>query len=48
VKSGLSLADYSAGLMAALGLMIALFNAQRTGRGCDVDTSLYDVALAML
>jgi crotonobetainyl-CoA:carnitine CoA-transferase CaiB-like acyl-CoA transferase len=48
VKSGLSLADYSAGLMAALGLMIALFNAQRTGEGCDVDTSLYDVALAML
>jgi crotonobetainyl-CoA:carnitine CoA-transferase CaiB-like acyl-CoA transferase len=48
VKSGLSLADYSAGLMAALGLMIALFNAQRTGHGSDVDTSLYDVALAML
>lgn len=48
VKSGLSLADYSAGLMAALGLMIALFNAQRTGLGCDIDTSLYDVALAML
>jgi crotonobetainyl-CoA:carnitine CoA-transferase CaiB-like acyl-CoA transferase len=48
VKSGLSLADYSAGLMAALGLMIALFNAQRTGYGSEVDTSLYDVALAML
>lgn len=48
VKSGLSLADYSAGLMAALGLMIALFDAQRTGRGRDVDTSLYDTALAML
>jgi crotonobetainyl-CoA:carnitine CoA-transferase CaiB-like acyl-CoA transferase len=48
VKSGLSLADYSAGLMAALGLMVALFDAQRTGRGRDVDTSLYDVALAML
>jgi crotonobetainyl-CoA:carnitine CoA-transferase CaiB-like acyl-CoA transferase len=48
VKSGLSLADYSAGLMAALGLMVGLFNAQRTGQGCEVDTSLYDVALAML
>ena len=48
VKSGLSVADYSAGVMAALGLMIALFNARRTGRGCDVDTSLYDVALGML
>lgn len=48
VKSGLSLADYAAGLTAALGLMIALFDAQRTGRGRDVDTSLYDVALALL
>jgi crotonobetainyl-CoA:carnitine CoA-transferase CaiB-like acyl-CoA transferase len=28
--------------------MIALFDAQRTGRGRDVDTSLYDVALALL
>lgn len=48
MKSGLSLADYAAGLAAALALMIALFDAQRTGRGRDVDTSLYDVALAML
>lgn len=48
VKSGLSLADYAAGLTAALGLMIALFNARRSGEGCDVDTSLQDVALAML
>jgi crotonobetainyl-CoA:carnitine CoA-transferase CaiB-like acyl-CoA transferase len=48
VKSGLSLADYAAGLTAALALMVALFDAQRTGRGRDVDTSLYDVALALL
>jgi len=48
VKSGLSLADYSAGLVAALALMIALFDVQRTQRGRDVDTSLYDVALGML
>jgi crotonobetainyl-CoA:carnitine CoA-transferase CaiB-like acyl-CoA transferase len=47
-KSGLSLADYSAGLVAALGLMIALFDAARTGRGRDVDTSLYDTAIALL
>jgi crotonobetainyl-CoA:carnitine CoA-transferase CaiB-like acyl-CoA transferase len=47
-KSGLSLADYATGLMAALSLMIALFDAQRTGRGRNVNTSLYDVALAML
>jgi crotonobetainyl-CoA:carnitine CoA-transferase CaiB-like acyl-CoA transferase len=48
MKSGLSLADYATGLMAALGLMVALFDAQRTGRGRNADTSLYDVALGML
>jgi crotonobetainyl-CoA:carnitine CoA-transferase CaiB-like acyl-CoA transferase len=46
MKSGLSLADYAGGAMAALGLMAAVFEAQRTGRGRDVDVSLYDVALA--
>jgi crotonobetainyl-CoA:carnitine CoA-transferase CaiB-like acyl-CoA transferase len=48
VKSGLSLVDYSAGLMAALGLMIGVFQAQRTGKGGNVDTSLYHAALALL
>jgi crotonobetainyl-CoA:carnitine CoA-transferase CaiB-like acyl-CoA transferase len=48
VKSGLSLVDYSAGLMAALALMIGVFQAQRTGRGGDADTNLYDAALALL
>jgi crotonobetainyl-CoA:carnitine CoA-transferase CaiB-like acyl-CoA transferase len=47
-KSGLSLADYIAGLTAALGLIVAVFDARRTGRGRDVDTNLYDSALAML
>ncbi len=47
-KSGLSLADYIAGLTAALGLMVGIFDARRTGRGRDVDTNLYDSALAML
>ncbi len=46
VKSGLSVADYSAGLMAAIGMLAAIMEAQRTGRGRDVDVSLYDVALA--
>ena len=47
-KSGLSLADYVAGLTAVLGLMVALFDARQTGMGRDVDTNLYDSALAML
>jgi crotonobetainyl-CoA:carnitine CoA-transferase CaiB-like acyl-CoA transferase len=45
-KSGLSLADYSAGVMAALALLAAVYDAHRSGRGRDVDVSLYDVALA--
>jgi crotonobetainyl-CoA:carnitine CoA-transferase CaiB-like acyl-CoA transferase len=47
-KSGLSLADYIGGLTAALGLVVALLDARRTGIGRDVDTNLYDSALAML
>src|SRR5437870_4034274 len=47
VKSGLSLADYAGGVMAALGLMAAVFDAQRTGEGRAVHVSLYDTALAM-
>lgn len=46
VKSGLSLADYAGGTMAALALLATVFDAQRTGRGRDVDVNLYDVALA--
>lgn len=48
IKSGLSLVDYAAGSTIAFGLIAAIFQAQRTGRGCDVDTSLFDVALSLL
>jgi crotonobetainyl-CoA:carnitine CoA-transferase CaiB-like acyl-CoA transferase len=48
VKSGLSLVDYAGGLIAALGIMVALHQARRTGRGANVDASLYDTALALL
>lgn len=48
VKSGLSLADYGAGLMAALALMIGIFDVARGGEGRDIDTSLYDAALALI
>jgi len=47
-KSGLSLADYAAGTMAMVGLLAAVLGARRTGRGCDVDVSLLDTALALL
>jgi crotonobetainyl-CoA:carnitine CoA-transferase CaiB-like acyl-CoA transferase len=47
-KSGLSLVDYIAGLISALGMLAAIIDARRTGRGRDVDTNLYDAALSML
>lgn len=47
-KSGLSLVDYIAGLTAVMGLLVAILDARRTGIGRDVDTNLYDSALAML
>jgi crotonobetainyl-CoA:carnitine CoA-transferase CaiB-like acyl-CoA transferase len=47
-KSGLSLADYICGLTAMVGLLAGLRAAERTGLGRDVDTNLYDSALAML
>jgi succinate---hydroxymethylglutarate CoA-transferase len=47
-KTGLSLVDLSAGTMAALGLMAAILRARSTGRGCDVDVSLFDTALSKL
>ena len=47
VKSGLSLADYAGGMMAALALVAGVFDARRSGRGRDIDVSLYNVALAL-
>ena len=47
-KSGLSMVDFSAGVVAMVGLLAGLLDAQRTGRGCDVDVSLLDSAISML
>lgn len=44
-RMGLSLVDYMTGVVMALGLVSGLLDAARTGRGGDIDTSLYDVAL---
>jgi succinate--hydroxymethylglutarate CoA-transferase len=44
-KFGLSMIDLAAGLTCALGLLAAVMKARATGRGCDLDTSLFDVAL---
>jgi crotonobetainyl-CoA:carnitine CoA-transferase CaiB-like acyl-CoA transferase len=47
-KSGLSLVDFTAGYVSALALVAGLWRARRDGRGCDCDTSLFEVALAQL
>lgn len=47
-KSGLSLADYTGGYVAAIALLAAIWRARRDGVGGDVDLSLFEVALAQL
>jgi crotonobetainyl-CoA:carnitine CoA-transferase CaiB-like acyl-CoA transferase len=46
VKAGVPVADFTAGLMSAYGVMVALFECQRSGRGQFVDISLLDSALS--
>jgi crotonobetainyl-CoA:carnitine CoA-transferase CaiB-like acyl-CoA transferase len=43
-----SIIDQTSGLTAAVGLLSAVIHARSTGEGCDVDTSLLDVALHQL
>jgi crotonobetainyl-CoA:carnitine CoA-transferase CaiB-like acyl-CoA transferase len=47
-KSGLSLVDYSAGLVAAIAVLAGVHAARRDGAGMDCDVSLFDTAMAML
>jgi itaconate CoA-transferase len=42
VKSGISVADISAGMYAFSSILTALINRQRTGEGCHVDISLME------
>src|SRR3954465_7324476 len=43
-----SMVDHTTGLTAMVGLLAALLNARTTGKGCDVDTCLFDAALHQL
>ena len=47
-KSGLSVVDYSGGLVAAISMLAALHAARRDGIGADCDVSLFDTAISML
>jgi crotonobetainyl-CoA:carnitine CoA-transferase CaiB-like acyl-CoA transferase len=47
-RMGLSIVDYMTGVTCALGLLAAYVGALKSGRGRDVDVSLFDVALFQL
>ena len=47
VKCGIPIGDLSAGLFCAVGILSALAARERTGRGQQIDTSLFEGALAL-
>ena len=47
-RYGASGIDYMTGMTGMVGLLSCLLSARTTGRGCDVDTCLFDVALHQL
>lgn len=47
-RMGLSMVDFMTGTTTATALLAGVLGASRSGRGCDLDISLFDVALAQL
>lgn len=47
-RVGMQVLDLGTGIWAALGTIAALFQRQTTGKGCIVDTSLFETALGWL
>ena len=47
-KSGLSLVDFAAGYVAALGVLTGVWEARRSGKGRDLDLALFEVGLSLL
>jgi crotonobetainyl-CoA:carnitine CoA-transferase CaiB-like acyl-CoA transferase len=48
VRAGVSLIDIGTGVWAALGVVAALYERERTGKGRTLDVSLYETALSLL
>ena len=44
-RFGLSMVDFMTGSVFAVGIVSAILGSRTTGQGCDVDVSLYDVAV---
>lgn len=47
-RFGPAIIDYMTGITLTVGLLSCLLEARETGKGCDVDTSLFEVALHQL
>lgn len=47
-KCGVSIGDITAGIFSAVGIMIALYNREKTGKGQLVDVSMLDCQVAIL
>lgn len=47
-RAGVPIADYSAGLMASIGILAALNHRHQTGRGQQVDIALFDSQFSMM
>jgi crotonobetainyl-CoA:carnitine CoA-transferase CaiB-like acyl-CoA transferase len=47
-RLGVSMIDFMTGMTGVTGLLAAILKARSSGRGCDVDTSLFEVALHQL
>lgn len=47
-RMGLSMVDFMTGTTTAMALLAGILGALRSGRGCDLDISLFDVALTQL
>ena len=48
VRVGVSLIDFGTGVWAALGVVAALYERDRTGEGRSIEVSLYETALSLL
>jgi crotonobetainyl-CoA:carnitine CoA-transferase CaiB-like acyl-CoA transferase len=47
-RFGLSVVDFLTGLVTSVGVLSSLLNARSSGMGCDVDVTLFDVAMHQL
>jgi crotonobetainyl-CoA:carnitine CoA-transferase CaiB-like acyl-CoA transferase len=48
IKVGVAIADITGGMFAAYGIVVALYNRMKTGRGQMVDASLLDIQVGLL